>query len=102
MILDFYADWCIPCHELDQFTYSDPKVFTALQPFRRIKIDTTSVDDDETREVLRRFDIFGVPTIIFLNAKGLEVSSLRMNGFVTPEEFMDSIRSSELRKYVRD
>ena len=102
VILDFYADWCIPCHELDQFTYSDPKVFTALQPFRRIKIDTTSVDDDETREVLRRFDIFGVPTIIFLNAKGLEVSSLRMNGFVTPEEFMDSIRSSELRKYVRD
>ncbi|MFH1801104.1 MAG: cytochrome c biogenesis protein CcdA [Candidatus Omnitrophota bacterium] len=99
-ILDFYVDWCIPCHELDQFTYSDPGVSATLRSFRKIKVDTTSVDDNEIREVLHRFDVFGVPTIIFLNEKGLEVPSLRMIGFMTPEEFMEAVRSSELRKYM--
>jgi thioredoxin:protein disulfide reductase len=96
VILDFYADWCIPCHELDQFTYSDPKVVAVLQPFRKIKVDATSSDTDETREVIRRFEVFGVPTIIFLDEKGREVSSLRMNGFVAPEEFLSAVRASGL------
>lgn len=93
-ILDFYADWCLPCHELDQFTYSDPKVISTLEHFRKIKVDATSVDADEIRDVIRRFDVFGVPTVIFLDEKGREVPSLRMNGFVGPEEFVEAVRSS--------
>jgi len=88
VVLDFYADWCIPCHELDQFTYSDPRVIAKLQRFRKIKVDTTSVDTDETREVIRRFDVFGVPTIIFLDGHGNEVENLRVNGYISPDEFM--------------
>ena len=98
--LDFYADWCIPCHELDQFTYSDPQVIALLKDFRRIKVDTTSVDRDEIREVVRRFDVFGVPTIVFLDAEGQEVTNLRMNGFVPAEEFVNSVRASALGKYA--
>lgn len=96
VVLDFYADWCIPCHELDQFTFSDPGVIALLQDFRRIKVDVTSVDTEEVREVARRFDVFGVPTIIFLDEKGGEVESLRMNGFVPAEEFLELVRSSKL------
>ncbi|MDD5226976.1 MAG: cytochrome c biogenesis protein CcdA [Candidatus Omnitrophica bacterium] len=96
VILDFYADWCIPCHELDQFTYSDPKVVAILKHFRKIKVDVTSVDSDEVREAIRRFNVLGVPTIIFLNEKGLEVPALRMDGFVTPEEFVSYVHSSRL------
>lgn len=102
VILDFYADWCIPCHELDQFTYSDPKVVQALQYFRKIKVDATSMDADETLEVIRRFAVFGVPTIIFLDEKGKEIQSLRMNGYIPPGEFVESIHSSELEKYAGD
>jgi thiol:disulfide interchange protein DsbD len=100
VVLDFYADWCIPCHELDQFTYSDPQVIKTLARFRKIKVDTTSVDTDEVREAIRRFDVFGVPTIIFLDEKGSEVQSLRMNGYVPPEEFVSLVRSSELAKHT--
>ena len=96
VVLDFYADWCIPCQELERFTYSDPAVIKALQSFRKIKVDATSVETDEIREVIHRFDVFGVPTIIFINEKGLEVPSLRMNGFVAPKEFLSAIRSSSL------
>ena len=98
VVLDFYADWCIPCHELDQFTYSDPRVVKTLAHFRKIKVDTTSVDTDEIREAVRKFDIFGVPTVIFLNEKGLEAQDLRMNGYVSPEEFVKDVRSSRLGK----
>ena len=97
VVLDFYADWCIPCHELDQFTYSDPSVIKILQRFRKIKVDVTSVDTDEAREAIRRFDVFGVPTIIFLDEKDLEVPGLRMNGFVSPKEFVSAVQSSKLK-----
>jgi len=96
VVLDFYADWCIPCHELDRFTYSDQRVIETLKHFRRIKINTTSMDTEEILEVVRRFDVFGVPTIIFLDEKGLEVPNLRTNGFIPPEEFLSNIRSSRL------
>ncbi len=96
VVLDFYADWCIPCHELDQFTYSDGRVIDLLKGFRRIKVDSTSVDTDEIRDVIGRFDVFGVPTVVFLDPKGAEVTELRMNGFVPPEEFLAAVGSSRL------
>ncbi|MEI7750888.1 MAG: cytochrome c biogenesis protein CcdA, partial [Candidatus Omnitrophota bacterium] len=96
VILDFYADWCIPCHELDQFTYSDPQVIKALQHFRKVKVDATSADTEDVREVISRFGVFGVPTIIFLDEKGAEVPELRTDGFVGPEEFVSSLHSSRL------
>lgn len=96
VILDFYADWCIPCHEMDQFTYTSPGVIKTLQRFRKIKIDATSIDMDEVSAIINRFNVFGVPTIIFLDGKGKEVEKLRMNGFIPPEEFVEYVHASEL------
>lgn len=96
VILDFYADWCIPCHELDQFTYSSPSVIAAIQNFRKIKVDATSVDTEAARAVISRFEVLGVPTIVFLDEKGREVKGLRMNGYVPPDEFVEYVRASGL------
>lgn len=96
VVLDFYADWCIPCHELEQFTFSDPEVIAALKDLSKIKVDVTSVDTEDIREVVRRFDVSGVPTILFIDAMGREIKDLRMDGFVSAQELVDALRVSVL------
>lgn len=96
VILDFYADWCIPCHELDRYTYTDPEVIETLFSFRRIKVDTTSIDSPDIEALIRRFRVYGVPTIIFLDGSGREVGELEITGYISPEELVKAIRASRL------
>ncbi|OGX05005.1 MAG: hypothetical protein A3G87_10415 [Omnitrophica bacterium RIFCSPLOWO2_12_FULL_50_11] len=91
VILDFYADWCIPCHELERFTYSNPKVIEALEPFTRLKVDATDPTTEEAAEPIERFDVVGVPTILFLDWEGNEVKNTRITGYVPPEVFLESV-----------
>jgi len=93
VILDFYADWCIPCHELERFTYSDPRVIEALDHYARLKVDLTYPDSPESKRLLREFDVSGVPAVLFLDRKGKEIRSARIDGFVPPREFLAIIRS---------
>jgi len=93
-VLDFFADWCIPCHELDHTTYTDRDVVRALEPLRRIKVDVTSVDTPVIEEVTRRFDVQGVPTVLFLDGRGKEIPGSRLNGFIPPKEFLAALRAS--------
>lgn len=92
VILDFYADWCIPCLELDRKTFTDPHVIEATKDFVRMKVDLTHFDSPEAEELRRRFSIAGVPTIVFLDRTGEEVSALRIVGYVPPTEFVQRIR----------
>jgi len=94
VILDFYADWCIPCHELDRFTYSDPRVIELLKKFRKIKVNTTSVDTPEIEAVVRQFNVYGIPSVFFLDATGREIEELRIAGFVSADELVRAVRAS--------
>lgn len=89
VVMDFYADWCIPCHELDQFTYTDPTVIEKLDGFVRMKVDLTNPTDPAIEALTEKFEIVGVPTILFLNEKGEEVKGTRITGFVPAKEFME-------------
>jgi thiol:disulfide interchange protein DsbD len=100
VMFDFYADWCIPCHELDRFTYSDPSVIRALDGFRRVKVDTTYLNDDVTKRLVEDFGVVGVPTVIFLDEQGKEVDEMRISGFVGPHELLDSLRSGPLNHHL--
>jgi thiol:disulfide interchange protein DsbD len=85
MIIDFYADWCIPCKELDALTFSDPEVIALSKEFETYKADMTKSLSPEVESLRERFKIIGVPTVLILNSKGEEVE--RITGFVNAKEF---------------
>ncbi len=89
IILDFYADWCIPCHELDQWTYRDPQVIKFLEPFARFKVDLTNPEDQALTDLIEKYEIMGVPTVLFLDEEANEVKQARITGFVPAREFLE-------------
>jgi thioredoxin:protein disulfide reductase len=89
VIIDFYADWCIPCKELDALTFSDPDVIELSKEFETYKADLTKSLSPEVESLRERFKIVGVPTVLILNSKGEEVE--RITGFVNAKEFYKTI-----------
>ena len=84
VVIDFYADWCLPCKELDEKTFGDPKVAEELNRFVRVKADLTAPNS----ALAKQYAILGVPTLVFLDANGNEIPDLRLTGFEPPEPFM--------------
>ena len=91
VVIDFYADWCLPCKELDEKTFSDERVAGALDGFVRVKADLTAPDDETTQQLTKQYAIRGVPTIVFLDAKGAEVTDARLTGFENADAFVQRV-----------
>lgn len=87
-IIDFYADWCIPCLELERNTFTDPRVIEVTKPMIRLKVDLTHFDSPESRELRKEFEVIGVPTIIFLDQDSQEVREARIVGFINADDFL--------------
>ncbi len=94
LILDFYADWCIPCREMDAITFSDQRVIRRSQAFTMVKIDLTQEKGAFEKMIRRKFDIKGVPTYVFLLPGGKEVEHLRLTGFEDPEPFLKRMEAA--------
>ncbi len=88
VMIDFYADWCIPCLELERKTFTDADVMAAADGFVRLKVDLTHFDSPEAERIRREFNIAGVPTIVFLDPNGDELKSARVVGYIPPKEFI--------------
>lgn len=91
VIIDFYADWCAQCKELDKYTYTDPEVVELTKSFNTIKVDLTTGDENITN----KFGIRGLPVVLFMNSNGTEYKDLRVTGFLNPEEFKKKILSAQ-------
>jgi thioredoxin:protein disulfide reductase len=92
VLMDFYADWCIPCLELDRKTFTDADVIDATKEFVRLKVDLTHFDSPDSEALRKKFNIAGVPTVVFLDKKGLEVVTSRIVGYLPAKEFIDLVK----------
>jgi len=94
-MLDFTADWCAPCHELERFTFSDRRVQEAVRGFRAFRADLTKFQSPETEALKSRYGVHGVPTVVFLAPDGNEVRAARVEGFLTPEQFLERVKLAQ-------
>lgn len=86
VMLDFYADWCVSCKEMELFTFSDPSVAQKMSQMLLLKADVTANNAND-RALLKRFSLFGPPGIIFFEAGGREIQSIRVVGFQDAKQF---------------
>ncbi|GJM04833.1 MAG: thiol:disulfide interchange protein DsbD [marine bacterium B5-7] len=87
VMLDFYADWCVVCKEMETYTFSDPSVREGLSSFTLLKVDVTK-NNDLDKAFLKEFELFGPPAILFFNTKSVEIKSHRLVGFVKAKPFV--------------
>jgi thiol:disulfide interchange protein DsbD len=95
VMLDFYADWCVSCKEMERFTFSDPAIQARLSRALLLKADVTANNDDD-RALLKRFQLFGPPGTIFFDAQGRELADPRVIGFQNAERFARSLDAAGL------
>ena len=91
VVIDFSAEWCLPCLELEGKTFSDPRVRAALGERALLKADMTKLGSPESVALSERYGILGVPTIIFLDAQGKERQDLRLVGFENADRFLERL-----------
>jgi thiol:disulfide interchange protein DsbD len=87
-MIDFSAEWCAPCHELDNETFADPRVREALAGTALFKADMTRQDSPDSIALSTKFNVQGMPTVVFLDPQGREIPGSRLVGFEPPERFL--------------
>ena len=91
VMIDFYADWCVACKELDKLTYVDPAVRAEAQRFTSIKIDATE-DTEALAEIQKRFGVVGLPTIAFISKGGRQLPDPRVTGFLDAQQYLGEMK----------
>jgi thiol:disulfide interchange protein DsbD len=94
VMLDFYADWCVSCKEMEAFTFSDVRVKDKLDRMLLLQADVTA-NTAEHKALLKRFSLFGPPGIIFFDARGRELRGLRVIGYQNAERFLKTLQLAE-------
>jgi thiol:disulfide interchange protein DsbD len=93
VMLDFYADWCVSCKEMERYTFTQPQVRQALQKTRLLRADVTANSSDD-EALLHHFQIFGPPTIAFYDAHGSERREFRVVGYMKANEFLTLLQQA--------
>ncbi|MFQ5504535.1 MAG: protein-disulfide reductase DsbD family protein [Planctomycetota bacterium] len=94
-VLDFTADWCLVCHELDARTFRHPDVAALLEKTVRIRVDATDVDEGMD-SIFSRFGVLGLPNVVLIDPRGEIVENARVVSFVPPEDYVRILRRAGL------
>lgn len=92
VMIDFYADWCPACIELDKFTYTDKEVIKELNDFVPVKIDATKLDSN-IKALFSKYGIIGLPAVIFIDKEGKVLEDYMLSGFEKPGEFIKRLKA---------
>lgn len=95
VMLDFYADWCVACKEMEHLTFADPAIAARLKQATLLQADVTA-NSAEAKALLKRFQLFGPPGILFFDAQGREMPAARTIGFLPAEEFAQRLDLAQL------
>jgi thiol:disulfide interchange protein DsbD len=93
VMLDFYADWCVSCKEMEAFTFTDNRVKTKMQGLLLLQADVTA-NSPEDKALLKRFSLFGPPGIVFYDGRGQLLASPRVIGYQDGDAFLASLGSA--------
>ncbi len=93
VMLDYYADWCISCKEMEAYTFSDPEVQKALANFVLLQADVTQMNDDD-KALLEKFKLIGPPAILFFNTKKQERKAMRVVGYLDSDQFIKHLQKT--------
>ena len=93
VMLDFWADWCVACKELDNITFQDEQVIKELEKFTLLKVDVTKNTKDD-KELMKKFQVFGPPALIFYDENNQEMKSAKIIGYKNPQEFLELINKN--------
>lgn len=100
VMINFHADWCAPCLELEKYTFSDDRVVQASAQFLPLVVDWTDFESMEEElpggagALQKQFGVLGLPAILFLDTLGEEVRQARVFGYLDPEEFLEQVKQA--------
>jgi thiol:disulfide interchange protein DsbD len=91
VIIDFFAEWCFGCRELDQNVFSKSEIQAKLSQVKTLRVDATDMDNPVTQGLIDQYSLIGLPSVIFLDQNGEEVKEARVEGSVPIDEFKESL-----------
>ena len=92
-MIDFHAEWCAACHELDEKTFSTDEFKALSQGFRLLKFDATE-DNEQISQVLRKYQVKGLPTVLFINRNGVLLKELTFTQFLEMNELKSKMQEA--------
>jgi len=91
VMVDLYADWCVACKEFEHYTFNKPQVKQALANTVWLQIDLTDTSSPTGKELMSHYKIFGLPSILFFDLQGNELTQNRVTGFMGADEFTEHV-----------